>query len=98
LRHTSPLFIFIMMIAFMWIGFAGTDIGSERYFQANSGDSIPNSQNGNSGWRIKFTFPKLQIDAAREASIKLMRRIEICRIIAADVDWWQVQVKQEKSL
>ena len=42
LRHTSIGFrlftfvIFAMTISFMWIGFAGTDIGSERYFQARS--------------------------------------------------------------
>jgi hypothetical protein len=42
LRYTSVGFrlftftIFAMTISFMWIGFAGTDIGSERYFQARS--------------------------------------------------------------
>ena len=42
LRHTSTGFrlfafaIFVLTISFMWIGFAGTDIGSERYFQART--------------------------------------------------------------
>lgn len=42
LRHTSLGFrvfaftIFAVTISFMWIGFAGTDIGSERYFQART--------------------------------------------------------------
>ncbi len=42
LRHCSVGFraftfmIFALTIAFMWIAFAGTDIGSERYFQARS--------------------------------------------------------------
>ena len=42
LRHCSFGFkvftfaIFILTIAFMWIGFAGTDIGSVRYFEARA--------------------------------------------------------------
>lgn len=42
LRHTLIGFrvftftIFAKTISFMWIGFAGTDIGSERYFQART--------------------------------------------------------------
>lgn len=42
LRQTSAAFraftfvIFAVTIAFMWIGFAGTDIGSERYLDARA--------------------------------------------------------------
>lgn len=42
LRHTTVAFrsftfaIFVLIMSFMWIGFAGTDIGSERYLEART--------------------------------------------------------------